>query len=168
MSSSEDAQTFCGTAPNMAPEVLAGKRYNEKADVWSMGTIIFQLITGNVPFEGSNPFQVLQNIMKGLIRFPADVAISNNCKSLIHSLLLSNSEKRYSWKEYLEHPFVKTKPEEYLLYLREIFGPNYGAVLSSPKIGIGSSGKFNINENNNEFKIHDEVKYNDPSNFSFN
>eukprot|EP00826_Nyctotherus_ovalis_P059841 TRINITY_DN8359_c0_g2_i4.p1 TRINITY_DN8359_c0_g2~~TRINITY_DN8359_c0_g2_i4.p1 ORF type:complete len:351 (+),score=122.86 TRINITY_DN8359_c0_g2_i4:106-1158(+) len=137
---SEDAQTFCGTAPNMAPEVLQGRKYNEKADVWSMGTIIFQLITGTVPFKGENPYQVLQSIMRGIICFPANIVISDTCKSLIHSLLLADPEKRYFWKEYLEHPFVKTKPEEYLLYLREIFGPNYGAVLASPMASIEQPG----------------------------
>ena len=51
----QDVETFCGTAPNMAPEVLIGyfntnyyrNKYNEKADLWSMGIIIFHMITGN-------------------------------------------------------------------------------------------------------------------------
>jgi len=128
--SSEDAQTFCGTAPNMAPEVLSGKAYNEKADVWSMGTIIYQLLYGNVPFEGKAVLQVLEAIMKGTIRFPIDVTISDTCKSLILNVLQSSTEKRYSWAEFFEHPFVKTKPEEYLLYLRDLYGPNYGSALS--------------------------------------
>ncbi len=97
-----------------------------------MGTIIFQLITGNVPFEGKNPFEVLRSILHVPIRFPADVVISDTCKSLICNLLRPAPEERYGWAQYFEHPFIKTKPEEYLLYLREIFGPNYGSALPSP------------------------------------
>lgn len=128
MSNTEDAQTFCGTAPNMAPEVLTGKRYNEKVDIWSMGTIIFQLITGYVPFEGKNPVQVLQNILRGTYSFPQEIAISNNCKSIINNLLQANPEKRYNWKQFFEHPFIKTKPEDYLQYLRGLCDEEYESI----------------------------------------
>ena len=46
--------TFCGTPLHMGPEVLQGQPYDLKADVWSLGTILFQMLTGERPFNGKN------------------------------------------------------------------------------------------------------------------
>ncbi len=43
--------TYCGTPINMAPEILNCSQYNYKADVWSLGTIIFEMLTGYSPFR---------------------------------------------------------------------------------------------------------------------
>jgi serine/threonine-protein kinase ULK2 len=43
--------TYCGTPINMAPEVLNREQYNYKVDVWSVGTILFELLTGHSPFK---------------------------------------------------------------------------------------------------------------------
>lgn len=48
------AQTLCGTPVNMAPEVLNGQSYNGEADIWSLGTILFELLTGYSPFTGTS------------------------------------------------------------------------------------------------------------------
>jgi serine/threonine-protein kinase ULK2 len=45
--------TYCGTPINMAPEVLNRGLYNYKVDVWSLGTILFELLTGKSPFKGA-------------------------------------------------------------------------------------------------------------------
>lgn len=47
-------QTQCGTPLVMAPQVLNGKRYNHKADVWSLGIVFFEMLTGFMPFTGRN------------------------------------------------------------------------------------------------------------------
>ena len=47
----ELSTTYCGTPINMAPEVLNRAMYNYKADVWSLGTILFELLTGKSPFK---------------------------------------------------------------------------------------------------------------------
>jgi serine/threonine-protein kinase ULK/ATG1 len=48
------AMTNCGTPLLMAPEVLDGDLYNHKADVWSLGCLFFELVTGFPPFTGNN------------------------------------------------------------------------------------------------------------------
>jgi serine/threonine-protein kinase ULK/ATG1 len=45
--------TYCGTPINMAPEVLNRETYNYKADIWSLGTIIYEMITGHSPFKSA-------------------------------------------------------------------------------------------------------------------
>ncbi len=48
------SKTVCGTPLIMAPEILNGKLYNHKADVWSLGIVFFELLTGFTPFNGIN------------------------------------------------------------------------------------------------------------------
>jgi serine/threonine-protein kinase ULK/ATG1 len=59
------AGTMCGTPLCMAPEVILGERYNYKADVWSLGALLFQMLTGLYPFVGRNLEDLKINIRKG-------------------------------------------------------------------------------------------------------
>ena len=43
--------TYCGTPINMAPEVLNRVKYSYKADIWSVGTILFEMLTGHSPYK---------------------------------------------------------------------------------------------------------------------
>ena len=53
------AKTQCGTPLFMAPEVLLGKEYGRKVDVWSIGTIFYEMLTGFVPFTGKNQMDLV-------------------------------------------------------------------------------------------------------------
>ena len=48
------SSTMCGTPLNMAPEVIKGQKYNSKVDVWSLGTVFYELVTGFSPFTGNS------------------------------------------------------------------------------------------------------------------
>jgi serine/threonine-protein kinase ULK/ATG1 len=68
------AETLCGSPLYMAPEILQSQKYDAKADLWSVGAILYQLVTGRPPFSGNNHVQLLQNIMKtNEVRFPESV-----------------------------------------------------------------------------------------------
>ena len=54
----------------MAPEVLNGKKYNHKADVWSLGIVFFELVTGFTPFTGRDRQDLIRNLEKGLYKLP--------------------------------------------------------------------------------------------------
>lgn len=56
------SETICGTPLIMAPEVLNGIRYNHKADVWSLGILFFELITGFTPFTGRDREDLKKNL----------------------------------------------------------------------------------------------------------
>lgn len=69
----ELAKTMCGTPLVMAPEVLHGKQYNHKADVWSLGIIMFEMLTGFTPFTGYNRDDLARNLNKGTYKLPKEL-----------------------------------------------------------------------------------------------
>lgn len=58
----ELAKTGCGTPLLMAPEVFAGGTYNHKADIWSLGCLYYELLTGFTPFTGRTHRELYQNL----------------------------------------------------------------------------------------------------------
>ena len=68
--------TQCGTPLIMAPEVIHGKRYNHKADVWSLGVVFFEMLTGFFPFNGSSKDDLKRNLLKGDYKLPKKIKLS--------------------------------------------------------------------------------------------
>ena len=97
-----------GTAYYIAPEVLK-KNYDEKCDLWSIGVIMFILLTGEPPFNGSNDEEILQNVKNGYVDFSTSIfqEISDEAKDLLSKLLEKVPSKRISAIEALEHPWIK-------------------------------------------------------------
>ena len=91
-----------GTPYYMAPEVFTGK-YNEKCDIWSMGVVLYQLMTGKYPFDGFNYKKVVEAIMYGYYEIPS---VSRNLKDLIRKMLEKDPRNRISLNEILAHPWI--------------------------------------------------------------
>ena len=109
----EKSFTICGTLQYIAPEIITGEGYNESVDWWSLGIIMYEMLTGKLPFKFNFDSQEEQeqndlNIYDKKIKFPS--WIEENAKDLINKLLNKNPEKRIgSGKEGAEnikkHPF---------------------------------------------------------------
>ncbi|OEU14767.1 Pkinase-domain-containing protein, partial [Fragilariopsis cylindrus CCMP1102] len=84
------AETLCGSPLYMAPEILQHHRYDAKADLWSVGTVLFEMIAGCPPFNGENHIDLLRNIQRKAVRLPPDVRISKACVNLLRILLNRN------------------------------------------------------------------------------
>jgi serine/threonine-protein kinase ULK/ATG1 len=68
------AETLCGSPLYMAPEIMQSWKYDAKADLWSVGTILFELVTRKPPFSGHSQMHLLQNSMKSNdLHFPLDI-----------------------------------------------------------------------------------------------
>ena len=100
-------KTHAGTQIIMAPEILSGKDYNNKCDLWSLGVIIYQLYTKKPPYTGALDNEILQQIDK-LGQSVLDVIEDKKLKDLLSKLLVKEPENRISWKEYFEHDFFKS------------------------------------------------------------
>lgn len=69
-------ETQCGTPLVMAPQVLNGKKYNHKADVWSLGIVFFEMLTGFTPFTGKDRKDLSNNLEKGTYKLPKKIQLS--------------------------------------------------------------------------------------------
>ena len=94
--------TRCGTPGYVAPEVLHDKNYDCKADVFSMGTIFYIMLTGSVPFSSKTYEGLVEANMKCKIDFNFDkkkYKISEEAMDLLQKMLCPNPNKRPSAKE---------------------------------------------------------------------
>ena len=81
------SETLIGTPLQMAPEVLYGLMYNHKADVWSLGCLFYEMLTGFSPFTGRNQNHLGENINKGTYMFPKTLKLSLEGLSFIEACL---------------------------------------------------------------------------------
>ncbi|RKF77754.1 Serine/threonine-protein kinase ATG1 [Golovinomyces cichoracearum] len=102
------AETLCGSPLYMAPEILRFEKYDAKADLWSVGTVLFEMMTAKPPFRAINHVELLRKIEQGddVIRFPKDVVISSQMKDIIKALLKRTPTMRMSFERFFEHPAV--------------------------------------------------------------
>mmetsp|Transcript_9947 Transcript_9947/g.17883 ORF Transcript_9947/g.17883 Transcript_9947/m.17883 type:complete len:740 (-) Transcript_9947:138-2357(-) len=102
-----------GTPYTVAPEVILGKGYDEKCDVWGIGVITYLLLSGETPFGGASDEddlnEVKQNILSGNVSFESLCwdHVSEAAVDFIKSLLLLDPEERPSASELQEHPWLK-------------------------------------------------------------
>ncbi|CAL4930313.1 unnamed protein product [Urochloa decumbens] len=107
------AETLCGSPLYMAPEVMQAQKYDAKADLWSVGVILYQLVTGIPPFNGDNQIQLLKNILRSReIQFPSGCELSHDCIDLCRKLLRLNSVERLTVDEFVHHPFLSQHAPE--------------------------------------------------------
>ena len=108
------ASTFAGTPLNMAPEImLAQGKYDEKVDLWSIGTIIYELITGMPLFKADSIESLRDQLKAGNLKFP-EMDCSEHCKEVIKNLLKLNPKDRWGWEELLSSDFINLQPDIYI------------------------------------------------------
>lgn len=103
------AETLCGSPLYMAPEILRYEKYDAKADLWSVGTVLYEMMVGKPPFRASNHVELLRKIERGddRIKFPEEVALSDSMKKLIRGLLKRNPVERISFGDFFNNNIVK-------------------------------------------------------------
>ena len=110
--------TFLGTPIIISPEVLLGndneRKYNTKADLWSLGIITYQLLIGYPPFNSNESiFNIFKKIKIGKYKIPTNIKISIEAISFINGLLQFYPEKRFNWEQIKSHPFIINNVENF-------------------------------------------------------
>uniref|UniRef100_A0ACD5TTV1 Uncharacterized protein n=1 Tax=Avena sativa TaxID=4498 RepID=A0ACD5TTV1_AVESA len=105
------AATFCGSPYYMAPEIWRGDKYDAKADLWSVGVILFQLVTGELPFLGENRVQLREKVLSSNgLSFPPDMEadLHPDFIDLCRRLICLDPAERMPFEEFFNHKFLAT------------------------------------------------------------
>jgi serine/threonine-protein kinase ULK/ATG1 len=102
------AETLCGSPLYMAPEILRYEKYDAKADLWSTGTVLYEMMVGRPPFRAQNHVDLIAKIDKNndRIKFPEGLAISSDMKHIIRALLKRNPVERINYDMFFQDPVV--------------------------------------------------------------
>lgn len=100
--------TQCGTPGYVAPEILEGTPYDERADMWSVGVILYILLGGYPPFIEPTQRDLFRKIRRGDYEFHEEYwgTVSSDAKDLISSLLMVDVEKRFTAKDALKNQWI--------------------------------------------------------------
>ena len=103
------AETLCGSPLYMAPEILRYEKYDARVDLWSIGTVLYEMLVGKPPFKASNHVELLRRIEKSedKISFPAEIHVSDSLKRLVRGLLKRHPAERMSFESLFGHTVIK-------------------------------------------------------------
>ncbi|XP_064484711.1 MAP/microtubule affinity-regulating kinase 3-like isoform X12 [Ornithodoros turicata] len=103
--------TFCGSPPYAAPELFQGKKYDgPEVDVWSLGVILYTLVSGSLPFDGANLKELRERVLRGKYRIP--FYMSTDCENLLKKFLVLNPAKRATLEAIMKDKWMNIGYEE--------------------------------------------------------
>ncbi|XP_031437414.1 MAP/microtubule affinity-regulating kinase 3 isoform X4 [Clupea harengus] len=103
--------TFCGSPPYAAPELFQGKKYDgPEVDVWSLGVILYTLVSGSLPFDGQNLKELRERVLRGKYRIP--FYMSTDCENLLKRFLVLNPSKRGTLEQIMKDRWINAGCDE--------------------------------------------------------
>uniref|UniRef100_A0A8C6KJK8 MAP/microtubule affinity-regulating kinase 3 n=1 Tax=Nothobranchius furzeri TaxID=105023 RepID=A0A8C6KJK8_NOTFU len=103
--------TFCGSPPYAAPELFQGKKYDgPEVDVWSLGVILYTLVSGSLPFDGQNLKELRERVLRGKYRIP--FYMSTDCENLLKRFLVLNPGKRGTLEQIMKDRWINSGSDE--------------------------------------------------------
>jgi serine/threonine protein kinase len=127
------ASTICGTPITIAPEIVNlildenenKEKYNSSVDIWSLGTVFYELLFGLPPFFGKNYEEIFSKINFGTYDIPSNLKVSIESIYLLNGLLQFYPQKRLNWDQIVYHPFVTKDSKKFrYIYLNSVMEDN--------------------------------------------
>ena len=109
------AQTMIGTPYYMSPEVFKGKPYDFKSDIWSLGCVLYELITFKHAFDASNLNSLAQKIVRGKYSPITNHQYRNDLKTLCYSMLNQVASSSPTLKEILKHKLLQNRIRDFYI-----------------------------------------------------
>jgi serine/threonine protein kinase len=97
--------TRVGTPNFVAPEVYKGMPYGKAVDWWSFGIVIYEMVTGSLPFSAGSMLEIMYRVIDDILEFPQGVVVSNDATNLIRGLLNKSPQSRLQ-----NHTVIKIAP----------------------------------------------------------
>jgi serine/threonine protein kinase len=116
------AQSVLGSPINMDPQILAKMRkidnnqsfgYDQKADIWSLGTICYEMLIGAPPFDATSYEELVSKIQKGDYKIPNNLKLSKEAISFINGMLQHNPQKRLNIDQLANHNFLMKNVKDF-------------------------------------------------------
>jgi serine/threonine-protein kinase ULK2 len=95
-------KTMLGSPIYMAPEILRGEIYSTKADIWSLGVVLYEMLYGFCPFESTTIPKLIEVLKETELEFPNTPPVSEETKRLVKRLLTKDPTRRIEWMELLK------------------------------------------------------------------
>ncbi|XP_077020119.1 serine/threonine-protein kinase ULK2 isoform X3 [Tamandua tetradactyla] len=134
------AATLCGSPMYMAPEVIMSQHYDAKADLWSIGTVIYQCLVGKPPFQANSPQDLRMFYEKNRSLMPSiPRETSPYLANLLLGLLQRNQKDRMDFEAFFSHPFLEQVP---LKKSCPVPVPVYAGSVSGSSCGSSPSCRF--------------------------
>ena len=71
----------------MAPEMLLGQQYDQRVDIWALGLILYQMVTGELAFESTHNSQLKDKVLEGIYKIPKRLGLSTHCYDFLQGCL---------------------------------------------------------------------------------
>ena len=109
----DKAKTMVGTPYYLSPEILAGKPYDNKSDIWSLGVLLYEMMTFKMPFEAQSLPMLSMKIMRGNYTPPSSM-YTKDLREIVSKCLMVEQTRRPSIKEILKMPIVQNRIKNFL------------------------------------------------------
>lgn len=112
----QEFNTLCGSPLYMAPEIVINmvnkvkkseRSYTVKADLWSVGLILLEMIIGRFPIKAQSLYHLPEKLKEFEVIIPNDIIISNECYNLINRLLIKDPIARIEWEDFFNHKWFE-------------------------------------------------------------